>query len=78
MRRLLTVVLLLFSLSMFMTACGGSGGNTPAAPSRSINVTLRDFYFVPHSFTVPAGELIALTAVNEGTHAHSFRDYAER
>ena len=69
MRKLLTVVLLTVSLSLFVTACGGSGGN---APSKSIKVTLGDLYFAPKTFIVPVGELISFTAVNIGAHLHSF------
>jgi plastocyanin len=57
---------------MLVTACGSSGGNTPNAPSTSIKVTLKDFYFSPKTFTVPVGKQISLTATNEGTHGHSF------
>ena len=68
MRKFLTIVLLTVSLSLLVTACGS---NAPAAPSTSIKVTIGDFYFSPHTFTVPVGQLISITAVNNGGHVHT-------
>ena len=54
-------------ISLILTACGG-----PAAPSKNLNVTMTDFEFSPNTFTVPAGQQISISAVNNGAVAHSF------
>ena len=54
-------------LSIIVTACGG-----PAGPTKSLDITMTDFMFSPNKFTVPAGEQITLSAINNGAVAHSF------
>lgn len=54
-------------LTIILSACGGSNN-----PSKSINVTMTDFTFLPNAFTVPAGAQISLDATNSGAVAHSF------
>lgn len=51
---------------LVLTACGGGG------PSTSLSVTMTDFAFTPNAFTVPAGEEITLTIVNNGAVVHNF------
>ena len=67
MKKLLFLFILMLSLSIILTACGG-----PTSPSKSLNVTMTDFTFSPNTFTVPAGEQISLTANNNGAVTHSF------
>ena len=69
MRKSFWLITLALALSLVLTACGGSGGG---AASTTINVTLTDYQFTPNSFTVPAGAQITFTAVNNGSHDHSF------
>jgi uncharacterized cupredoxin-like copper-binding protein len=52
---------------LILTSCGGA-----ATPTTDIHITLVDFQFSPNSFTVPAGEEIALSAVNNGAVIHNF------
>lgn len=54
-------------ISLILTACGGA-----SSPTTDIHVTLTDFQFSPNSFTVPAGEEIALTVANTGAVIHNF------
>lgn len=62
----LFALLVLLSISVMVTACGGGGA------SSTINVTLTDFQFTPNTFTVPAGQQITLNATNNGSVAHNF------
>jgi uncharacterized cupredoxin-like copper-binding protein len=66
MRRILFFVLL-FSLALGLTACGGGSG-----PSTTISVTFTDFHFTPDTFVIPAGQEITITAVNNGAVEHDF------
>jgi uncharacterized cupredoxin-like copper-binding protein len=59
--------ILLASLALFLSACGGS-----SAASTDLSVTFTDFHFTPDTFTVPAGKEINLTAVNAGAVEHEF------
>lgn len=59
------VVLLSFVLGL--TACSGGGG-----PSTSIDVIFTDFHFTPQAFVIPAGQEIAIHAVNNGAVEHDF------
>ena len=63
MLRLSTAVLLI-SLAGLLAACGG--------PSNEISVTTTDFHFNPQNWTVPAGETITVTLVNNGTLEHEW------
>jgi len=67
MRRIVLLAAILGLLAFVLTACGG-----PSSPSKSIHVTMTDFQFSPASFTVPAGEPIAVELTNNGAVAHSF------
>ncbi len=53
-------------LCLLLSACGGKG------PTTDINVILGDFQFTPSAFTVPAGQEISFTAVNNGAVVHNF------
>ena len=61
MKKILFVTLLCLTL----TACGGT-------PSTTIDVTMTDFQYGPAEFTVPAGQVITLNAVNNGAVLHEF------
>ena len=62
-----TVLFSLLALSLVLSACGG-----PSGPSTSIKVNFSDFKFTPAEFTIPAGQLITITATNEGQVEHEF------
>jgi uncharacterized cupredoxin-like copper-binding protein len=66
MKKLRSVSVLLFVLSLVLTACGGGGAST------KIDVTFTDFKFAPMDFTIAAGKEITLTAKNEGAVPHEF------
>jgi plastocyanin len=70
MKKLLVIFLMGIFLSVFLASCGGS--TTPTGPSKSLDVIIGDFYFLPKTFTVPAGEQISFTAKNNGAMLHSF------
>jgi len=57
---------ILFVLALCLTACGKPG------PSTQIDITMTDFAFSPNEFTVPAGEVITISAMHDGSVAHSF------
>ncbi len=52
--------------SLLLSSCAGGG------PSTSIEVVMTDFQFTPNTFTVPAGEEITLTIINNGAVVHNF------
>ncbi|MBI3738227.1 MAG: cupredoxin domain-containing protein [Chloroflexi bacterium] len=68
MKKIPFLILIIASLSLVLTGCGGSSGGA----SKSINVTITDFAFSPNSFTVPAGQQISFSAANNGAVQHSF------
>jgi plastocyanin len=53
-------------LSLVLTSCGASGGNT------SLNVDLTDFAFKPNTFTIPSGKEISVSVTNKGANVHEF------
>jgi plastocyanin len=61
------LVLVLFSLSLILTACGKDEKRTA-----TINVEFLDVQFRPTEFTVPAGAEVTITATNYGIARHSF------
>jgi plastocyanin len=55
-----------------LAACGGTtAGSTPAGETK-IEVTTTDFAFSPTNWTVPAGQSVSLTLVNNGTQEHEW------
>jgi len=61
-----SLVLLIMTLALALSACGNSG------PSTKISFTMTDFAFNPNEFTIPAGEDITLNVTHNGTMEHSF------
>lgn len=61
-------ILIVFAVAaiLVVSSCGGSGSST------KINVVLTDFQFTPNTFTVPAGEEIAVNATSNGAVVHNF------
>ena len=59
----------LLLMALILSACSGAGAGKP---STQINVTMTDFAFTPNSFTVPAGQQLTFSAVNNGAVSHSF------
>jgi uncharacterized cupredoxin-like copper-binding protein len=55
--------------SLFLTACGGGGGE----PVSTIDVDMTDHLFTPNEFTVPAGAEITINLKNSGAQHHEFR-----
>ena len=53
--------------ALILSACSGGG-----AASTNIDVTLAEFTFTPNAFTIPAGQVITIHAVNSGTVVHEF------
>jgi uncharacterized cupredoxin-like copper-binding protein len=53
--------------AFILTACGAA-----SKPSTQITVTMTDFAFSPNTFTVPAGQVLSFSAVNNGADSHSF------
>ncbi len=66
MKRSLFIFVLLLVMSIALAACSGN------AASANIKVNMAEFTFTPSEFTVPAGEEITLTAVNDGAVVHEF------
>ena len=64
MRRLLCLLVILFTIGL--TSCGAGG------PTTTLNVTMTDFQFIPNQYTVPAGQEITLNARNTGAVVHNF------
>ena len=67
MKKKIFSLVLLMSLVLVLSACGGSSG-----ASTDIKVTFTDFHFTPDTFTVPAGKEITITAKNDGAVQHEF------
>ena len=61
------LVLILFSVSLFLTACG-----TKEKRTATIDVQLLDVQFRPNEFTVPASAEVTITATNYGIARHNF------
>jgi uncharacterized cupredoxin-like copper-binding protein len=68
MNKLMSMFMIVAAFAILLTACGGSGNNV----SKSIDVTLTDFSFMPNSFAVPAAAQISFSGVNNGAVEHSF------
>jgi uncharacterized cupredoxin-like copper-binding protein len=66
MKRLLTLIPVLLSIMLMLTACGDSG------PSTNLKVDLMEFMFTPNNFTVPAGQEITIELSNTGAVVHDF------
>ncbi len=66
MKRSLFIFALLLVMSIALTACGGNAAAT------NLKVNMAEFTFTPSEFTVPAGEQITITAVNDGAVEHEF------
>lgn len=67
MKKCVFLHILGLSMSLILTACGGS-----TSPSKVLNINMTDFAFSPNTFTVPAGEQISFNATNNGAVTHSF------
>jgi len=65
MKKIIGIVVLVFCLSLTLSACGG--GN-----SKSIDVTLTEFAFTPMTITVPAGATVKINVINNGAIEHEF------
>jgi len=66
MRKYLLFVVVIFGLSLALTACGGGG------PSTELKVNMTDFMFDPTDYKIPAGQQITITATNDGAVEHEF------
>jgi len=66
MKRSLFIFVLLLVMSIALAACGGNSAAT------NIKVNMTEFTFTPTEFTIPAGEQITITAVNDGAVEHEF------
>jgi uncharacterized cupredoxin-like copper-binding protein len=66
MKKSLFVVVLILVSSIALAACGGNAAST------TIKVNMAEFTFTPSEFTIPAGEQITITAVNDGAVEHEF------
>ena len=64
MKKQLFLVVLLLSMVVTLSACGGG--------KPKITVELTDTGYQPNQFTVPAGAQVTLTARNTGTTEHEF------
>lgn len=53
--------------SLGLAACGGG-----SSAKTTVDVVMTDFSYTPNTFTIPAGEVITLTAKNDGTVVHNF------
>jgi len=66
MKKRIVLISVVFVLSLILSACGGGGAKT------EFDVTMTDFKFEPMEFTVPAGQVITVNAVNNGAVEHEF------
>lgn len=64
MKNLPKFLVLVLSMALLLTACGGGGA--------TINVTITDFAYTPDTFTVPAGATVTVKATNKGAVEHEF------
>jgi uncharacterized cupredoxin-like copper-binding protein len=69
MRRRVEVTAGMALLVLVLTACGGDDDDDG---STSLEVTTTEFAFEPDSWTVPAGEDVAIELENEGTLEHEW------
>jgi uncharacterized cupredoxin-like copper-binding protein len=67
MKKASSFIFAAINLFAFLAACSG-----PKGPSKSLDVTMTDFAFLPNTFIVPAGEQISFSATNNGAVTHSF------
>ena len=67
MKQFLMLVVVIFGLSLSLTACGGAGGS-----STEIKLSMTDFMFDPMDSTIPAGQEITMTASNLGAVEHEY------
>jgi len=65
-RKVISLIVAVLSSLLLLTACGAGG------PSTNLNVHMTDFMFDPTEFTVPAGQVITVTATNDGAVEHEF------
>ena len=70
---------LLLALVLVGTACGGSGGDTPAgggeqaaAAPAEVEVMVSEFKIEPADIQVPAGQDLQFTVMNHGSAPHTF------
>ena len=66
MKEKIVLLSVVFAFALTLTACGGGGAKT------EFDVTMTDFMFEPKEFTVPAGQVITVNAVNNGAVEHEF------
>lgn len=64
MKKIIVLFSVIIILSLALAGCGGGG------PSTEIKVTMTDFKFEPMEFTVPAGQVITVNAINNGAVEH--------
>lgn len=69
MKKSLSLSMVVLVLALVLTACGGGSSS---GPSTKLSVNMTDFVFEPSTFTVPAGQVITLTAANNGAVVHEF------
>ncbi|MDK1081449.1 MAG: cupredoxin domain-containing protein [Anaerolineae bacterium] len=67
MKKFISAIVLLGSLSLAITACVSVN-----SPSSSLNISMTDFTFNPNIYTIRAGETIILELVNNGAVEHEF------
>jgi uncharacterized cupredoxin-like copper-binding protein len=66
MKKIYLLIGMLIGAILVLSACAAGG------PSTSLDVTMTDFRFEPLEFTVPAGQVITVNAVNNGAVEHEF------
>jgi len=64
MNKSMKMLVLVMSLALLLTACGG-GGST-------LNVTITDFAYDHATYTVPAGAEVTMNVKNNGAVEHEF------
>lgn len=64
MKKYFVLTSVVFVLSLVLSACAGGG------PTTEFDVVMTDFKFEPMEFTVPAGQVITVNAVNNGAVEH--------
>ena len=64
MKTRFTLIIVIFSLWLTLTACSSGGAST------NLDVNMTDFVFDPNVFTVPAGQEITIKATNNGAVEH--------
>ncbi|MEW5828052.1 MAG: cupredoxin domain-containing protein [Chloroflexota bacterium] len=66
MKKFSVLMVLVLAMSLVLTACGGSKATTTP------KVDMVDFAFEPTDLTVPAGQEITMTLVNNGAVEHEY------